>query len=337
LKFDVAENGNEEKNHILRIEVIEKIKDMDCYFDVIDRSKGFLWFYNFVMKLEFNPKVLGSVASKTVYLLDEPGSYLHQSAQEELCKKLVSISKNYGSVIYCTHSHKLLNPNLIPLNSIYIVEKDTKKKIKATPLPKIQTKVENTNAFQPVLEALQTPAFESSIVNEKVIVVEGIYDKYAVELMVKLDNSIFILPGTSADSIIKNIQYLNGFNKTYIAIWDNDDEGEKSYKRATKFFGEIESEKFDLLPLIGTKKRRMEEMFSKKDLDLFRTKLGLNSSANYESIISTLFYSDKKTRQKILASTSKETNNNFLILKDIIDKRMKKSQEIVNKVTNGFV
>lgn len=284
------------------------------------------------MKLVFNPKVMSGNHNRTIYLLDEPGSYLHQSAQTELCSKLVDISKNHGSVIYCTHSHKLLNPNLIPLNSIYIVEKDNKKKIKATPLPKIQTKVENINAFQPVLEALQTPAFESSIENEKVIAVEGIYDKYAIELMVNLDNSTYILPGTGADSIIKNIQYLNAFNKTYVAIWDNDDEGEKSYKRAMKFFGEIESEKFDLLPKIGSKKRRMEEMFTKKDLDLFRTKLSLQSDATYESIISTLFYSDKKDRQKILASTSIETSDNFTILKGIIEKRMKKSQGVLDKV-----
>ncbi len=244
----------------------------------------------------------------------------------------MEISKNHGSVIYCTHSHKLLNPDLIPLNSIYIVEKDSKKKIKATPLPKIQTKVENTYAFQPVLEALQTPAFESSIRNEKVIAVEGIYDKYAIQLMTKLDDSTYILPGTNADSIFKNIQYLNAFNKTYIAIWDNDEEGQTVYKKAIKFFGEIESEKFDLLPKNGSKKRRMEEMFLKKDIDLLRTKLGLNSDATYESIISSLFYSNKRERQKIVSSISKETKSNFDILKTIIDKRLKKSQEIIDKI-----
>lgn len=284
------------------------------------------------MKLVFNPKVTGGSSDRTIYLLDEPGSYLHQSAQTELCSKLVEISKNHGSVIYCTHSHKLLNPDLIPLNSIYIVEKDSKKKIKATPLPKIQTKVENTYAFQPVLEALQTPAFESSIRNEKVIAVEGIYDKYAIQLMTKLDDSTYILPGTNADSIFKNIQYLNAFNKTYIAIWDNDEEGQTVYKKAIKFFGEIESEKFDLLPKNGSKKRRMEEMFLKKDIDLLRTKLGLNSDATYESIISSLFSSNKRERQKIVSSISKETKSNFDILKTIIDKRLKKSQEIIDKI-----
>jgi len=316
---------------LLHVNVVERIKDRDFYFDVIDRSKGFLWFFNFVMKLEFNPKVLENAATQTIYLLDEPGSYLHQSAQNELCKKIVSISKNYGNVIYCTHSHKLLNPDYIPLNTIYIVEKNKRKRITATPLPQIKTKAENINAFQPIHEALQISSFETIISNQKVIAVEGIYDKYAISLMINLDDSIFILPGTSADSIIKNIQYLNAFNKTYIAIWDNDDEGEKNYKKATKFFGEVEAEKFDLLPNNGSKKRRMEEMFSKKDLSLFRTKLGLNSDATYESVVSILYFTDKKEKQKILSLISKETKDNFAILKTIIDKRLKKSEEIAEK------
>ena len=43
------------------------------------------------MKLEFNPKINGE-SKNTVYLLDEPGSYLHYTAQEKLCQKLVDVS-----------------------------------------------------------------------------------------------------------------------------------------------------------------------------------------------------------------------------------------------------
>ena len=97
----------------LNVRIVEKLGTKDRFFDVIDRSKGFLWFYNFVMKLQFNPKVLGR--RQTIYLLDEPGSYLHSSAQEKLCAKIKEISDSQGFVIYCTHSHHLLNPDRIPL------------------------------------------------------------------------------------------------------------------------------------------------------------------------------------------------------------------------------
>ena len=330
IKFSPDEKDTEDKKHILNVQVVEKIKDRERYFDVIDRSKGFLWFFNFVMKLEFNPKVIESAATRTIYLLDEPGSYLHQAAQSRLCEKIVAISKNFGSVIYCTHSHKLLNPEYIPLNNIYIVEKDKNKTIKATPLPQIKTKTENLNAFQPIHEALQISALETNVDKQRVIAVEGIYDKYAIALMIDLDNSTFILPGTSADSIQKNIQFLNGFSKNYIAIWDNDEEGTKALKKASQFFGEKEALRFDFLPAGKLRKRRMEEMFEKSDMEMFKKELKLADDSNYESVISTLFYSAKKDKSRILSKISKETKENFKILNSIFNKRFENSKKLMS-------
>src|SRR5690606_21297003 len=136
------------------------------------------------------------------------------------CQKLVDISKKHGVVLFCTHSHTLLNPEIIPLNSIYIVEKDRYKRIKATPLLLVKTKIEHTNAYQPIFEALQINALQMESKMNKFIAVEGIYDKYVIQIFVNLSNDIGFFPGTSAASIIKNIQLLIAFNKQYIAIWD---------------------------------------------------------------------------------------------------------------------
>jgi 5S rRNA maturation endonuclease (ribonuclease M5) len=280
------------------------------------------------MKLEFNPKVTANNEKGTIYLLDEPGSYLHYSAQEKLCSKLVNISNKHGAVIYCTHSHTLLNPKIIPLNSIYIVEKDKSKKITATLLSQNKTKTESNNAFQPIHEALQISAFQYGTPNDSIIVVEGIYDKYAIELMCELDN-VSILPSTSANSIIKNIQFLNAFHKHYIAIWDNDEEGQKQYKEAVKYFGEVESKKFDLLPSLSRNKRRMEEMFEKSDLELIKEELSLDDKASYEKVISSFFFSKEDLKHKILKKISQETKSRFEILKRIIEKRFEYSKIIM--------
>lgn len=213
------------------------------------------------MKLEFNPKVTGNIQD-TIFLLDEPGSYLHSTAQEKLCGKIKQISEKNGNVIYCTHSHHLLNPNYIPLNRIYIVQKEKEKNIIATPLTKVNFKKENINAYQPIMDALQLPLSDFISDNKPIVAVEGIYDKYSLSLFCN-DTDYNILPGTSADSIIKNIQFLNGFSKVYIAIWDNDNEGKKQYQKAKILYGEIENEKYDLLPLLGKDKRKMEDMFEK--------------------------------------------------------------------------
>src|SRR5690606_9200752 len=58
----------------------------------------------------------------SIFLLDEPGSYLHSAAQTELLNELKSVSVN-NTIIYCTHSQFLLNPTVIKLGSIKIAEK----------------------------------------------------------------------------------------------------------------------------------------------------------------------------------------------------------------------
>ena len=59
----------------ITFEIVERDADGDeHFFFVRDRSKGFFWFFNFVMKLEFNPKVISSAGPDAIYLLDEPGS-----------------------------------------------------------------------------------------------------------------------------------------------------------------------------------------------------------------------------------------------------------------------
>lgn len=310
----------------LEIKINEKIGSKERSFDIVDRSKGFLWFFNFVMKLEFNSKIAGA-KKDTIYLLDEPGSYLHYSAQEKLCKKLVEISQKHGNVIYCTHSHTLLNPDLIPLNNIYIVEKDNQKRIKATPLPRVKTKFEDSNAYQPILEALQISALNFIKSNNPVIAVEGIYDKYTIDLFIDLALKVSILPGTSANSIIKNIQFLNAFNCKYIALWDNDKEGRDNYDKACKFFGEHESAKFDKLPLKGLENRKMEKMFENNDLKLIALELGLTEDSQYEKIISTLHFSKVEVQKKIRNKLSEGTKENFLILKSILEKRLTSSSE----------
>src|SRR5690606_22292892 len=107
--------GKSSDGGALRIQVTETMDGgVKRFFYLTNRSKGFYWFCNFVLKLEFNPKSAAS-DSGAVYLLDEPGSYLHNSAQSRLCEKLKQISE-HNTVIYCTHSHYLLNPEIIPLS-----------------------------------------------------------------------------------------------------------------------------------------------------------------------------------------------------------------------------
>lgn len=316
LEIDEKDNSAE-----LIIQVVEKIGKKDRYFDIIDRSKGFLWFFNFVMKLEFNPKIAGE-KNNTIYLLDEPGSYLHASAQEKLCKKIKEISEKHGKVIYCTHSHYLLNPDVIPLSNIYIVEKTNQKAVNAIPLSEHRPSSKNNSAYQPIQEAIQMPAFSEIRKDIIVIAVEGIYDKYTIEIFGTLNtiSEYYILPGTSAASIIQSIQYLNGFGRNYIALWDNDKEGREKLNLASKLFGEQESFRFALLPSEEGRNRKMETMISEEDYSFMKKELMLNSDCSYEKIISSLYFSNPSKRKEIISNVSQKTKDNFNILQKVFEK-----------------
>jgi predicted ATP-dependent endonuclease of OLD family len=303
---------------MLEISIVERVDKLEKHFYVSDRSKGFLWFFNFVMKLEFNPKVNGE-KKNTIYLLDEPGSYLHFSAQEKLCNKLVEISKSSGVVIYCTHSHTLLDPKKIPLHSIYIVEKDKHKRVSAKPLNQMTTKIESSSAFQPLHEALELSAFDFKISIGTALCVEGIYDKYAIELFCPIE-SFNIFPSTGGDSIIKNIQYFIGYRIDYIALWDNDDAGRGFFEKATEIFGDEESKRFMLLPDLGRKNVRMEEMFAAETIQSLANLLGLDKSTSYEKVMMTAYYSEKTLQKKLIASIDEDTSKNFKRLADMINK-----------------
>jgi predicted ATP-dependent endonuclease of OLD family len=113
IKLKVIEKVKDNKND-------EVLKDKERTFDIRQRSKGFFWFFNFVIKSEFNPKMK---SKEIIFLLDEPGAYLHISMQEKLCEKLAKLSET-STVIYCTHSHNLLNPKHIDISNIHICYKE---------------------------------------------------------------------------------------------------------------------------------------------------------------------------------------------------------------------
>lgn len=293
------------------------------FFNISDRSKGFIWYYNFIMKVRFNPKHTANIKD-TIFLLDEPGSYLHEAAQASLCKKLKDISEAQGVVIYCTHSPRLLLPQNIPLNNIMIVDKSSKGYISAINISNYKTTGKKNTAMQPVFEALMIPEYEMIHTNEKIICVEGIYDKYAIELFMSVPSDCRIFASVNAESIINNIQYFISYRKPYVALWDNDEEGKKCYGKAQKIYGTIESDNFLLLPSKKSGKRRMEEMFEGVDLEKISKELGLQSSANYESIISTLYFGDDKIKHKIKEMISLETQNNFTNLAKSINTHFEK-------------
>lgn len=295
--------------HYLKFEVIDKDAEGNKrYFYVRDRSKGFYWFFNFVMKLEFNPKISGSELN-AIYLLDEPGSYLHSFAQTKLCKKLKVLSETH-KVLYCTHSHYLLNPEIIPLNTIHVANKSESGEVQLINYHKYNSpNGEFPTAFQPVYDALQLQPIPFEFANLKTLLVEGIFDFYSFSLC-KGDRKINIFPCKGADSISYFISLFLGFRINYVALWDNDQEGNKAFKKATTFFGDYESANFYLLPVENEgQKKIIQNLFDGLDMKMFKNELNIDNDASFEKTISNLYFSNKK--EEIIKNISQKTLDNF--------------------------
>ena len=324
-----------ENNNTLKIQIVEKKGEKDRFFKIEERSKGFLWFFNFVMKIKYNPKSTGS-NNDIIYLLDEPGSYLHSVAQERLCHMIKNISNRDGKVIYCTHTHHLLDPKYIPTKYIYIVQKDkSKKNIELSKITNVKTDVKKMSELQPVYEALGVSDWDFFTQKQKIILVEGIHDKYALEIFLKgkIDDYI-IMPCVNAESIYNNISRMIAYNKKYIALWDNDEEGISYYQKAIKSFGKLESNKLMVLPNKSKKRKvRMEEMFEKSDLSNIAVYLEMPENSSYSNIMTAIICSDDETIVNCKNMISSKSKENFEELYNMISsiyglKKAKKEKEL---------
>ena len=297
VKFEIVETDDKGEEH---------------YFYVRDRSKGFYWFFNFVMKLEFNPKIVSNDGSNAIYLLDEPGSYLHATAQVRLCKKLRKLSEK-NTVIYCTHSHYLLDPEIIPLKSIKITSKNDSKEIVLSSIYNYAGQDKST--FQPIYDALEIKPFGLTYGDgDKVVLVEGIYDYYCFDMF--LPGYKFI-PCRNASSVVYYIALMIGWGISFNVIWDNDEEGIDCRDRALHDFGDIFCDRFHLLPKKGNQKTILQDMFAGNDLVMIREELQLPRSTSFDRTIYSLYYDSRK--DGILSKISSETKNTFSNIDGILN------------------
>lgn len=70
------------------------------------RSKGLRWFLSFYLQLRASE----TQKRKRIFLLDEPGANLHETAQADVLKLINKISQNLVGVLYTTHSPHLIEP-----------------------------------------------------------------------------------------------------------------------------------------------------------------------------------------------------------------------------------
>lgn len=90
----------------------------DKYMSFSERSNGLKWYFS----LYVNVTAETSIARPILYLLDEPGVYLHVKAQKKLLELFDHLCQDNNQVIYTTHSPFMIDGNNI--FNIRPIEKD---------------------------------------------------------------------------------------------------------------------------------------------------------------------------------------------------------------------
>lgn len=238
------------ENGLAYLEV--KLKESGVQFQISERSLGFKWFFTFLLFTEFR-KNRANEKGEILFLLDEPASNLHSTAQKNLLttfEKLVTKCK----MIYTTHSHHLINPKW--LSGAYIVKNkaiDYDKEFNAiTENTDVEATIykqfvvnhpEQRTYFQPILDAIEySPSNLEEVPN--IVLLEGKNDYYTLKYVneVLLGNefeTINFYPGNGADRNNQIIATYLAWGRDFTILLDGDKAGEDAKKRYIKEFGVI--------------------------------------------------------------------------------------------------
>ena len=274
-------------------------------FTIGERSKGFQWFFNYMIKLKYNPNYKKKLEN-SIFLLDEPGSYLHSAAQTELLNELNRVSDK-NIIVYCTHSQYLLNPSVIKLGSIKIAEKK-KSKITLTGYGSYGG-TKDKNALSPIYQALQLN-FANDYLG-RLVIVEGITDYYLFNIIQKhsklIDKDVKFIPGAGAAQSSTLISLALPFSDDFVVMLDNDKAGIKAYKRYLKEFGDHIERKLYLYNE-SSPNFLLEDFLSSSDQNNL---LKITNTTDLKRAMGFLFYDYKKEQKVFINALSTDTKNNL--------------------------
>lgn len=272
-----------------------RLKEGAEKYYISERSLGFKWFFTFLLFTEFRKNRKTDIG-ETLFLLDEPASNLHSTAQKKLLAKFSELVQN-SRLIYTTHSHHLINP--IWLSGTYVVINDATNYKKSFDFDTNATNIKaviykqfvakypkRQDYFQPILDALDhQPGLLEKIPN--IIITEGKFDyyifKYVNEVIMQGSHKgLFFYPGSGADGNDQVIRLYMAWRRNFKIILDGDKAGAKAKPRYVKNIGEeIKSSIISFLDIDESWNCAIEELFS-EDEKISITKTFDSSSRSYE-------------------------------------------------------
>ena len=231
-----------------------KITDADgTAYSVDERSKGALWYLSFLMKTEFRRKKMRVESGKPIFLIDEPASNLHSTAQANMLKDFQQLVED-TSVIYTTHSQYLIS--LDNIRNTYVIRRNAGV-VSATKWGDyLKEDIPTTSHYQPLANLLQLIPNSLDVPWNRAVITEGPSDRHVLLVMYRAlrgDNPTWVVyPGTSAFNLEPLIALNIGWQSDFRVLLDSDDAGKEAKVKYIGKFG-LDEETVQVLPEDGKK------------------------------------------------------------------------------------
>lgn len=212
------------------------IRSADKIMSFSERSNGLRWYISLFIDIlaQKNDR-----ENPILFLLDEPGVYLHVNAQKKILELFQDLTKNENQVIYTTHSPYMINDEEI-LN-IRAIQKNDKEitEIYNNVYDQNLSKISKMDTLSPIIQAIGADMKFSigNINNRKNIITEGITDYMYISAIMeylKVENKSYIIPSAGVGNINRIASILLGWGCEFKIIIDYDNAGNKEFKQLNK-------------------------------------------------------------------------------------------------------
>ncbi len=291
------------------------------YMSFSERSNGLKWYFS--LFIDVKAKTISE--RPILYLLDEPGVYLHVNAQKQLVNLFSHLCEGGNQVIYTTHSPYMIDGSNI--FNVRAVEKgvDGLSKIFRSIQSYNLTKETRVETLTPLTQALGMDLkYNIGPQYDKLnVVVEGVTDcMYITAMMEHLDieeeKRPNILPCVGVDAVHLIVSILIGWGCEYKVVVDYDTQGYNEYKKITQksdltdvsrvFFVNCKSANSEN-DVKGENRATTESLVAAEDNDKLANK--------YDGTTATKTLAAKEFMDKVLSgelAVSETTKNNFMQL-----------------------
>lgn len=218
--------------------------DIDQYPE--QRSKGFLWFLSFYLRLAA-AHVRNQGKNRRFLLIDEPGTYLHARAQQDVLHLFEDRLSKSDMILYSTHSHFLIPA--AKLHRLRIVLKTPERgsqTIDRLTHPLLRS-ANFSDTLSPILEAIGLDIRQAAaFVRDRNLIVEGISEHYYISTMSQLLLPTFleqfhIFPATGALSEVTLASLFVGWGLSFAALLDRDANGNAAKNKLIRELGVAEN------------------------------------------------------------------------------------------------